>query len=89
MTPETAKGWLSTIYPILVQAGPALSLMLLLLGAVQVWYLLGQVSRTQDMNARLYGELMAAKDKHLALVERQYDLHRICAPRSPDTNPQP
>lgn len=66
-SPERAQRWLTLIWPMLVQGGPVVSLVLLLLGAVQVWYLLGALSRAQGINRELL-------DRYLACHAQQVEL---------------
>lgn len=67
-SPEQSRKWLGLIWPMLVQGGPAVSLLLLLLGAVQVWYLLGALSRAQGINRELLDRYLACHTQQVELA---------------------
>lgn len=70
LNPDKARSWIAVIWPTLVQGGPALSLVLLLLGAFQVYYLLGVIATVQANNRTLVERLLEAKDTHRAELLR-------------------
>jgi hypothetical protein len=80
LSPESAKGWLALLWPLLLQGGPVVSLVLLLLGAFQIWYLLGAISRVQDNNRMLVERLLKAQDDHRAELLRYVHCQRDATP---------
>jgi hypothetical protein len=80
LSPDSAKGWLRVVWPALVQGGPALSLVLLLLGAFQVYYLLGVIHTVQVNNKALVERLLKAQDDHRAELLRYVHCQRDATP---------
>ena len=70
MQPERAKSWLALVWPILQQGSAPLALLLLLLGGVQVWYLLGLVTHSQETAVRLFTALQESHKQHIELALR-------------------
>jgi len=66
MEPERARGWLNTILPVLREGGPVVSLVLLLIGSVSIWWLLGTYERARNINQQLYERLLTCTKEHAA-----------------------
>jgi hypothetical protein len=75
-SPEQARGWIATFYPLLVQGGPVVSLVLLLLGGFQIWYLMGVIATVQTNNRTLVERLLTAQDTHRAELLRYVHCQR-------------
>lgn len=56
--PDRAQGWLRLIFPVLQQAGPALSLALLLALALSLWWLTGWMHTCVERNHALTERLI-------------------------------
>ena len=70
MQPERARGWLNTILPVLREGGPIVSLVLLLIGGLSIWWLLGTYERARIINQQLYERLIVCTKEHM-LCERE------------------
>lgn len=70
MTPNGARGWLATLLPLAERAGPVLSVFLLALGAITVWYMLGLLDRAVSRNHALVDKIIALQDAHRAELVR-------------------
>jgi hypothetical protein len=68
MQPERARGWLSIILPVLREGGPIVSLTLLLMGTIVVWWLIGALNRSQEISRTFYEKLITCLDKQVELV---------------------
>jgi hypothetical protein len=62
--PEQARGWLSVLLPLLQQAGPVLSLFLLLIGGFTIHWLQGRLHEARQVNAVLYERLLKVSDEY-------------------------
>jgi hypothetical protein len=71
MQPERTRNWLSIVLPILREGGPIVSLRLLLIGTITVWWLIGALNRSQEISRVFYEKLITCLDK-------QVDLARNC-----------
>lgn len=63
-TPESTRGWLGVVLPLAERAGPVLSVFLLLLGTLTVWYMLGLLDRAVQRNHALTERLLTVQDAH-------------------------
>lgn len=68
MTPERARGWLSTIYPIFEKGTPVTLLFLTLVIGIFGWVMRNEIRRLHDVNNRLWVEYTAEQKAHLALA---------------------
>jgi hypothetical protein len=62
VSPDQAKGWLSTFLPVAERAGPALSLILALLLAGSLWYGLGLLRECVERNRTLAAQLVTQQE---------------------------
>jgi hypothetical protein len=74
-SPESAKGWLSVVMPLLERGGPVVALLLLLVAALHAWYLTKELSRTRGNLLQLLSEVNACKAAQLHYVERYAACH--------------
>lgn len=75
-SPERAKGWLAMAWPLLVQGGPVVSLLLLLIGTSLIWLLLGALERSVVRNQVLTERLLTLQDTHRAELLRYVHCQR-------------
>lgn len=68
MQPERARGWLDTILPLLREGGPIVSLVLLLLGGVTIWWLMHALDRSQTISLTLYNKLITCFDRQMEIA---------------------
>jgi len=70
VTPDGARGWLGTIYPLMERGGGVLALAFLLIGASMVWFLIGALERSVERNRALTERMLTMQDAHRAEVLR-------------------
>lgn len=68
LTPQGPKGWLATVLALVERGGPVTLLITLILGAVSIYGLVGEVRRVQAMNVKLYERLLVEQQAQLALA---------------------
>lgn len=77
-SPDSARGWLATLYPLMERGGGVLALAFLLIGASMVWFLIGALERSVARNHALTERLLTMQDMH-----RQELLRYVHCERSP------
>jgi hypothetical protein len=55
--PESARGWLGVLYPLMERGGGVLALAFLLIGGSIVWFLIGALERSVVRNHQLVERL--------------------------------
>jgi hypothetical protein len=68
--PGRAKGYLAMVMPLLIQGGPIVSLVLLVLGGVTLWYMNGHIQHQYAGNKELLLLLLAEKERRVELALR-------------------
>jgi hypothetical protein len=68
VSPDSAKGWLATLLPLMREGGPVLSLLLALLLALLLWYGGGLLRECVERNRRLGDQLVTQQEKFHAEV---------------------
>ena len=64
MSPDSAKGWLGTLYPLMERGGGVLALAFLLIGGSIVWFLIGALERSVTRNHALTERLLTQQELH-------------------------
>ena len=70
MSPDSAKGWLGTLYPLMERGGGVLALAFLLIGGSIVWFLIGALERSVQRNHVLTERLLTQQEQHRAEILR-------------------
>jgi hypothetical protein len=61
--PERASGWLGVAMPLIREGGPVVTLVVMLLGALVIWWLLGALGRAQMTNRELVERLLTCVEE--------------------------
>jgi hypothetical protein len=68
--PESARGWLGVLYPLMERGGGVLALAFLLIGGSIVWFLIGALERSVVRNHQLVERLQGCMKEQVELVLR-------------------
>jgi hypothetical protein len=87
MTPERTHGWLGVLLPVLERGGPVLSLLILCIGSLAIWWLLDDIRRLQGITRELAERLLTSEKTHaeqmIAAKQAQVDLALKCYAPTP------
>lgn len=63
ITPERTQGWLSVAMPLIREGGPVVTLVVMVLGALVIWWLLAALGRAQMTNRELVERLLTCVEE--------------------------
>lgn len=67
---ENAKNWLQTVLAIAREGGPVSLLIVVVLSAVTIYGLVGEIKRVHAVNATLWAQLLDAQKAQIALARQ-------------------